>query len=214
MTARRAATALLVVSVSIALSACGARRPEPIDRAEPERSDIAEQGQRSEERNGRTETDAAVAAAVRFVCSGQRLLDTSPTDLAELIGSMWSARSADAALAGTMDQLSGLRERLGVGVGPTRFRQAVLAVRVDSASAARVVVSVWWVGVLSRADAVTPQAQWSMSTVTMVSESGEWKVDAESTETGPLPDHSVDSEPITHAEMERRLTGFVDWSGR
>jgi hypothetical protein len=103
---------------------------------------------------------------------------------------------------------------MGAGVGPTRFRQAVLAVRVDSASEARVVVSVWWVGVLSRAEAVTPQAQWSTSTITMVSESGQWKVDAESTEPGPLPDHSVDSEPITHAEMERRLTGFVDWSGR
>lgn len=206
--------ALLVVSASIALSACGARQPEPVDQAAPERSDIAEQGQRSEEQDGRTETDAAVAAAVRFVCSGQRLLDTSPTDLGELIRSMWSARSADAALAGTLDQLSGLRERLGVGVGPTRFRQAVLAVRVDSSSAARVVVSVWWVGVLSRAESVTPQAQWSTSTVTMVTESGEWKVDAEVTETGPLPDHSTDSEPITHDELERRLTGFMDWSGR
>lgn len=214
MTARRAAMALLVVSASIALSACGARQPEPVDQAAPERSDIAEQGQRSEEQDGRTETDAAVAAAVRFVCSGQRLLDTSPTDLGELIRSMWSARSADAALAGTLDQLSGLRERLGVGVGPTRFRQAVLAVRVDSSSAARVVVSVWWVGVLSRAESVTPQAQWSTSTVTMVTESGEWKVDAEATEAGPLPDHSTDSEPITHDELERRLTGFMDWSGR
>lgn len=207
MTARRAAAALLV-ALSITLSACGARQqelstPTPVEPSEEQRDDAAA-----------ADTDSAVVAAVRFVCSGQRLLDTSPTALGDAVRSMWSAESADAALDATLDRLSELRDRLGGGVGPTRFRQAALAVRVDSASAARVVVSVWWVGVLSRADAVTPQAQWSMSTVTMVSESGQWKVDAESTETGPLPDHSVDSEPITHAELERRLTGFVDWSGR
>lgn len=214
MTARRAAAALLVVSVCLALSACGARQPEPAVQDEPERSDRVEQEQHADDPNVRTETDAAVAAAIRFVCSGQRLLDTSATDLGDLIRSMWSARSADAALAESLDRLSDLREHLGTGVGPTRFRQAVLAVRVDSASEARVVVSVWWVGVLSRADSVTPQAQWSTSTVTMVTESGEWRVDAEATESGPLPDHSTDSEPITHDELERRLTGFVDWSGR
>lgn len=209
MTARRAAAALLV-ALSITLSACGARQqepsmPTPVESSEEQHDDAAAAD---------TDIDSAVVAAVRFVCSGQRLLDTSPTALGDAVRSMWSAESADGALDATLDRLSELRDRLGGGVGPTRFRQAALAVRVDSASAARVVVSVWWVGVLSRADAVTPQAQWSISTVTMVSESGEWKVDAESTEPGPLPDHSVDSEPITHAEMERRLTGFVDWSGR
>ncbi len=211
MTTRRAAAALLVVSVWAALSACGARQPDPTT---PERPEVDSEEQSDGQTGDPVGTDAAVAAAVRFVSSGQRLLDTSATDLGELIRSMRSARSADEALAGTLDQLSGLRERLGAGVGPTRFRQAVLAVRVDSASAARVVVSVWWVGVLSRANSVTPQAQWSTSTVTMVTESGEWRVDAEATEAGPLPDHSTDSEPITHDELERRLTGFVDWSGR
>lgn len=209
MTALRAAAALLV-ALSITLSACGARQqepstPTPVEPSEEQHDDTAAAD---------TDTDSAVVAAVRFVCSGQRLLGTSPTALGDAVRSMWSAESADGALDATLDRLSELRDRLGGGVGPTRFRQAALAVRVDSASAARVVVSVWWVGVLSRADAVTPQAQWSISTVTMVSESGEWKVDAESTEPGPLPDHSVDSEPITDAELERRLTGFVDWSGR
>lgn len=210
MTASRAAAAL-VVSLCMALSACGARHAEPTVAQEPEV--VAEEHAEAQE-SGPASTDAAVAAAVRFVRSGQRLLDTSPTELGEAIRSMWSSASADGAFDATLDQLSALRERLGGGVGPTRFRQAVLAVRVDSASTARVAVSVWWVGVLSRADAVTPQAQWSTSTVTMVSEDGEWKVDAETTEAGPLPDHSVDSEPITHAELERRLTGFVDWGAQ
>lgn len=206
MTGRRCAFAL-VVTVNIVLSACGARQSEP---TVPDRTE----GHPTDQATEQVDTDSAVEAAVQFVCSGQRLLDTSPTELGDAVRSMWTAASADGALEATLDRLSMLRERLGNGVGPTRFRQAALAVRVDSASAARVVVSVWWVGVLSRAEAVTPQAQWSTSTVTMASESGEWKVDAETTDAGPLPDHSVDTEPITHAEMERRLTGFVEWGER
>jgi hypothetical protein len=127
---------------------------------------------------------------------------------------MWSAAAADEALARTLDRLAGLRDRLGAGVGRTRFRQAVLAVRVESSSEDRVVVSLWWVGVLSRADAAFPQAQWSTSTVTMVLESGEWRVAAESTETGPTPDQSLDAEPVGQDELERRLAGFVDRGGR
>jgi hypothetical protein len=206
MTSRRAVVALVVVA-GVVLSGCGARQQEPTaaDHTEPPQS---------EQLVGGPEISGAVETAVGFVLSGQRLLDTAPVELGDLVQSMWSATSADDALDATLDRLAALRARIGAGVGPTRFRQAVLAVRVDSSSSARVVVSVWWVGVLSRADAVTPQAQWSTSTVTMVSESGEWKVDAESTEAGPLPDHSVDSEPIAHVELERRLAGFVDWGGR
>ena len=209
MTARRAALAL---SFCFGLVACGARQPEAATAPEVEAAAINEDAV-----NGATSTgdsDAAVEAAVAFVSSGQQMLDTPATELGPLVESMWSNESADSALEATLDQLAALRERLGAGSGPTRFRQAVLAVRVDSASAARVVVSVWWVGVLSRAESVTPQAQWSTSTVTMVTENGEWKVDAETTDPGPLPDHSSDGEPITHAELERRLTGFVDWGGR
>lgn len=204
---RHRAAAALLVAVSVTLSACGARQSEP---ATPEPVGVHDEDPVDDS----TDTDSAVDKAVGFVTSGQRLLDTSPAGLAEKVRSLWSAASADGALETTLNRLSALRARLGSGTGRTRFRQAVLGVRVDSAAAERVVVSVWWVGVLSRADVITPQAQWSTSTLTMVSEDGDWKVDAETTEPGPLPDHSVDSEPITHAELERRLTGFVDWADR
>jgi len=155
--------------------------------------------------------DTAVAGAVRFVCSGQRLLDTPPSRLPEVIRDMWTDSAADKAVAETVEQLASLRDELENGRGVTRYRAGVLATLIDSADVDQVEVTVWWVGVLSREGAVTPQAQWTTSKVTMVTEHGQWKVAAESSEPGPTPDHSSDSEPISHAELERRLAGFIDW---
>lgn len=159
----------------------------------------------------RGSTDDAVAAAVRFVCSGQQLLDTPPTQLPIFIRTLWSSRSADNAVANAVDRLGELRERLADGSGPTRYRQGVLGVRVRSASPARADVSVWWVGVLSRDGAAMPQAQWMTSDISLVLEDGEWRIDGASEVAGPVPDHSSDDEPMTSSEFDRRLTGFVDW---
>lgn len=159
----------------------------------------------------RSSTDDAAAAAVRFVCSGQQLLDTPPTQLPLLIRRLWSSQAADDAVANAVDRLGELRERLADGSGPTRYRQGVLGVRVMSASPARAEVSVWWVGVLSRDGAATPQAQWMTSDISLVLEDGEWRIDAATDVEGPVPDHSSDDAPITNSEFDRRLTGFVDW---
>ena len=156
-------------------------------------------------------TTEAVAAAVRFVCSGQRLLDSPPTQLADVIRSMWSTSAADGAVTATVDQLAALRDRLDTGDGPTRYRQSVLATRVEEPSSAKVRVAVWWVGVLTRHGAVLPQAEWTTSLITLVAEDGEWRVQAQSSEPGPTPEMGGDSEPTTHDEFERRLAGFVDW---
>lgn len=200
------------VLACVVLASCGARHSRPPSGAVSGQSlpsTTSVTGGHSSDRAG--SIDEAVSAVVRFVCSGQRLLDTPPTQLADAIRDLWSARAADDAVTRTVAQLAELRDRLTSGRGPTRYRQSVLAVRVESASAAKVVVSVWWVGVLSRDGAATPQAQWFTSTVTVVREADAWRVDAASNEQGPVPDHSVDGEPITNDEFERRLTGFVDW---
>ena len=205
---RRASAVLLC----FALAACGARQPKAPD------DDVGEQSTptTSSLRGGGADdstatTQDAVAAVVRFVCSGQQLLDTPPTQLAEVIRGLWSGRAADNAVTATVEQLTELRDRLDSGRGATRYRQSVIAVRVESASAARVQVSAWWVGVLSREGAVLPQAQWTTSLVTVIREDGGWRVDEESSEPGPVPDSTSDSEPISHEEFERRLAGFVDW---
>ncbi len=156
-------------------------------------------------------TNEAEAAVVHFVCAGQRLLDTPPSQLAEVVRSMWSARAGDQAVTDTVGQLAELRDHLSAGRGPTTYRQSVIAVRVESASASRVKVSAWWVGVLSRDGAVGPQAQWTSSVVTVVREQGQWRVDDQRSEPGPVPDVGTDSEAISSTDLERQLAGFVDW---
>ena len=200
--------ASLLVVASIALVGCGARGSEPTV-PDPTTSSttpttVVDHG---------NDADQAVAAAVRFVCSGQELLDTPPALLADAIRGMWSASSAEMAVSDTVDQLVELREQLSAGQGPTRYRQSVIATRVDRSSAIETTVSVWWVGVLSRDGAATPQAQWSTSSVSLILEDGDWKVTAQSTESGPTPDHSSDSEPISNSGFEQRLAGFADWEG-
>ena len=206
----RSARGWAAVFLCLALTACGARQTDtPKDEVVEPPTSSADVG--AVNVDGPTTTSGAVEAVVRFVCSGQRLLDTPPAQLAEAIRSLWSSRAADNAVTATVEQLAELRDRLDSGRGATRYRQSVIAVRVESASAARVQVSAWWVGVLSREGAVVPQAQWTTSRVTVIREDGGWRVDAESSELGPVPDSTSDSEPISHEEFERRLAGFVNW---
>lgn len=206
----RSARGWAAVLLCLALTACGARQTDtPNGEVDEPPTSFADSG--AVNVDGPTTTSGAVEAVVRFVCSGQRLLDTPPAQLAEAIRSLWSSRAADNAVTATVEKLAELRDRLDSGRGATRYRQSVLAFRVESASAARVEVSAWWVGVLSREGAVLPQAQWTTSRVTVIREDGGWRVDAESSEPGPVPDSTSDSEPISHEEFERRLMGFVDW---
>lgn len=206
----RSARGRAAVFLCLALTACGARQTDTAKEEVDEPPTSSADGG-AVNVDGPTTTSGAVEAVVRFVCSGQRLLDTPPARLAEAIRSLWSSRAADNAVTASVEQLAELRDRLDSGRGATRYRQSVIAVRVESASAARVQVSAWWVGVLSREGAVLPQAQWTTSLVTVIREDGGWRVDEESSEPGPVPDSTSDSEPISHEEFERRLAGFVDW---
>ena len=204
------ARGLVALMLCVGLTGCGARQPGQSDENTSTSTSVKEGADQARVTADPSAAEA-VAVAVRFVCSGQRLLDTPPTQLAEVIRSLWSASKADDAVTATVEQLAELRDRLGAGTGPTRFRQSVLATRTDQASDARVTVSVWWIGVLSREGAVLPQAAWTTSSITLVSEAGTWRVEAESSESGPTPDQNSDSAPIAHDEFERRLAGFVDW---
>ncbi len=204
----RAARFIAIATLSVALTTCAARRPttEPTSEAVPTSVVASASGDATT-----TPGADAVAAAVRFVCSGQRLLDSTPTQLPTVIRELWSARSADEAVTSTVERLAELRTRLETGEGPTRYRQSALSVRLESGSTERATVSVWWVGVLSRDGVALPQAQWVTSEVTLVHEDDQWRIDAVADSTGPVPDHSSDDEPITNDELERRLAGFVDW---
>ena len=205
----RAARFIAIAMLSVALTSCAATRPTTTEPSvEPVPTSVLDSMNGDSATNPGTD---AVAAAVRFVCSGQRLLDSTPTQLPTVIRELWSAQSADGAVTSTVEQLGELRTRLEAGEGQTRYRQSVLSVRLESGSTERATVSVWWVGVLSRNGVALPQAQWVTSEVTLVHEDDQWRIDAVADSTGPVPDHSSDDEPITNDELERRLAGFVDW---
>lgn len=200
---------LVPLTMCAALSGCGSGTADPRDnRPDPTTAPTTAIASTVADSKG---SASATAAAVRFVCSGQLLLDTPPGQLAEVIRDLWTESAADAAIAETVAQLVDLRDQLSAGQGATRYRQSVISTRVESTSPSEATVSLWWVGVLSRDGAALPQAQWSTSRITLVLEDRRWKVSAQSTDRGPTPDHSSDAEPLSSTELERSLDGFVDW---
>ena len=207
----RAAHAVVTILMCVALASCGHARPGGPGAGHRSQPTSIPRGVPDGRPVAAAVADPPLVIAVKFVCSGQRLLDTDPTQLSDVIRSMWTTSAADAAVSATVNQLAELRDRLSTGQGPTRYRQAVVATRTDHTSATQVEVSVWWVGVLSREGAVLPQAQWTTSTITLSPQDGTWRVEAESSEPGPAPDASSDSAPLSHLEFERRLDGFGDW---
>lgn len=94
--------------------------------------------------------EGAVAAAASFVCTRQALLEMDPLAAEEAIRQMSSAATAERQVADILARLPAARSNLAPGTGPTVYRQAAVAWRVDSFSPDRARVAVWNVGVLAR----------------------------------------------------------------
>ena len=155
--------------------------------------------------------DGARAAAVGYVLTGQRLIEMAPTRVGSAVRSIAASGSGDAQVAEAEEQLRRLRETLAAGSGPTRYLQAVLASRVDAFEPERARVSIWSVGVLSRAGVAQPQAGWSISTFELVWERGDWKIWSETISPGPAPELNASAVPATAAQLEQALLGFTPW---
>ena len=85
---------LVALILCIGLTGCGARQPGRSDENTSTSTSVKERADQARITADPSAAEA-VQAAVRFVCSGQRLLDTPPTQLAEVIRSLWSASKAD-----------------------------------------------------------------------------------------------------------------------
>ncbi len=153
----------------------------------------------------------ARAAAASYVLTGAELMAMAPSQIPDAIELMSSTASAAARLAEAQAKLAELRKVLSSGRGPTRYVQAVLAVRVDAFDTDRARVSVWSVGVLSREGAAAPQAGWSTSTFELVWERDDWKIWSEQIQPGPTPDLNGGEQPVSAVDLERRLQGFTIW---
>jgi hypothetical protein len=154
--------------------------------------------------------EGASAAAANYVLTGTRLLELAPTRASEAVRSMAATGSADAQVADAERQLHELRAKLADGAGSTHYLQAVLATRVDAFTADRSRVSVWSVGVLSRAKVAEPQAGWTISTFDLVWERGDWKIWSESVTAGPAPALNATA-PATAQQFDQALLGFTPW---
>jgi len=197
--------------------AVGAKSPDaPVRRADAPADDTADGPGPAGTRDGmpvgfaQTE-DGARAAAVAYVLTGQDLLAMPPTRVGTAISAIAAEASAETQVADADQQLEQLRTVLVGGNGPVRYLQAALATRVDAYSPQRARVSVWSVGVLSRAGAAQPQAGWNISTFELVWERGDWKVWSETITPGPAPELNAGAAPTSHEELDRALNGFLPW---
>ena len=155
--------------------------------------------------------DGARAAAVAYVLTGRTLINLAPTLADNAVRSMSASASADMQVATTEQQLDRLRAVLAPGSGPTRYLQAVLATRIDAFTPDRARVSVWNVGVLSRAGVAAPQAGWTTSVFELVWERDDWKVWSETITPGPAPALNAGAAPATSEQLESALNGFTPW---
>jgi hypothetical protein len=154
----------------------------------------------------------AVAAATRYILTGQALLDLDPRAAEEGVRRMTAAEAAGRLVDDTLRQLRDAREALSGGTGPIVFRQAVLAYRVEAFTPERARVAVWNVGVLARQGVAPPQAGWAISTLDLVWERGDWRIWAETVVPGPAPILNDSTPPATARQLLASLEGFVDFA--
>ena len=154
----------------------------------------------------------ARAAAVAYVLTGQHFLDLAPAQVPAAVRAISASGSADAQVADAERELEQLRALLASGTGPTRYFQAVLATRVDAFAPERARVSVWSVGVLSRAGVANPQAGWDVSTFDLVWERADWKIWSETITPGPAPTLNTAAAPATSEQLDQALIGFAAWT--
>ena len=181
--------------------------PEALDALAP----VEDRGS-SRIESDRTE-QGAVEAAAAFICNGQALVDMSAEEVDTYLRERVTRASADRLVEEHLHDLDALREALATGVGPTTYRQGVLAWRVDAFDGDEARVVIWHVGVLSREGIAPPQAGWMISTVDLRWERGSWKVAGEIAVPGPAPILNDSVPPATAEDLLDQLDGFKDFGG-
>ncbi len=155
--------------------------------------------------------DGAVASAAAFVTSGQRLLDMDPLAAEKAVREMSAAASADAQVKEIVGKLASAREVLAPGTGPIVYRQSAIAWKLEGFTPSRTRVAIWSVSVLSRDGVAPPQTGWSISTLDLLWERGDWRVWSETISAGPAPTLDDSTEPATSAQLDAALMGFTDF---
>lgn len=147
----------------------------------------------------------AEAAAVGFLRLDSALVGMSDEAASAAKRVIASSGAAEALVADVVAKLGALRN--GYPGGATLYRIGVLASRVTPASADRVRVELWHVGVISP-PAAMPYQEWSIQRYELVWERDDWRVAGEASTSGPRPLPLPRAESSGPGQLEAALAGF------
>jgi hypothetical protein len=188
-----AGAALLTVGVAIGDRVGSSPSATPIETSPPPRAiepQLAPAAPATRTRSG------AVAAAAASITAfdGAVLLD--PTRLRAVVTQIAATKSRAVLLQAFEEGSAQTRAKLGVDTVPSPvivLRSAPVGYRLERFSGDEATVAVWYVGVVGSGATVEPQQSWRTQLVTLVWESGAWKVTSFESSPGPTPPLASDT---------------------
>jgi hypothetical protein len=156
----------------------------------------------------------AIAAASTYVSEldGRALLDRAR--VSRIIRAVASKQSRVQLLASYADAASQAREQLGLGTVPAPVvivRATPVGYRLEQFTRDAATVAIWRVGIVGSGATVQPQQSWRTEIVSLVWESGNWKVASFSSEPGPTPPLTA-SPPSTPSDLFSAVPRFEEFS--
>jgi hypothetical protein len=213
---RRLATAGVAVALVAVGVAIGSRLTAPREKvASPATVTVTSSSPTPSAPTAEPTRASAVTAAATYVTEldGSILLDS--TRLRAVVNRIASAQARPSLVTAYEQAAAQARERLSLGTVPTPvviLRAAPVGYRVDSYSPRSATISIWRVGIIGSGASVDPQQSWATETVTLVWESGRWKVAGFSSSPGPTPPLPTGAAATPRGELFRTVPGLEEFA--
>jgi hypothetical protein len=213
---RRLATAGVAVALVAIGVAIGSRLTAPREKvASPATVTVTSSSPTPSAPTAEPTRASAVASAAAYVSEldGSILLDS--TRLRAVVNRIASAQARPSLVNAYEQAAAQARERLGLRTVPAPvviLRAAPVGYRVDTYSARSATISIWRVGIIGSGATVDPQQSWATETVTLVWESGRWKVAGFSSSPGPTPPLPTGVAATPRGELFRTVPGLEEFA--
>ena len=157
----------------------------------------------------------AVAAAARSITAFDGDVLLHPARLRAVVARIASMESR-AELTAAFDEASArTRAKLGAGTAPAPvivLRSVPVGYRIEQFSKSEATVAVWYVGIVGSGATVQPQQSWRTQVVSLVWESGAWKVNSFRSSNGPTPPLSTAEVPASAGELFATIPRFQEFA--
>lgn len=157
----------------------------------------------------------AVAAAAHSITAFDGDVLLHPTRLRAVVARIASTESR-AQLTAAFDEASTqTRAKLGADTAPSPvivLRSVPVGYRIEGFSKSVATVAVWYVGIVGSGATVQPQQSWRTQVVSLVWESGAWKVNAFRSSAGPTPPLSTAEVPGSASELFATVPRFQEFA--